>query len=191
MWGWRTLLAVVLNLIVSLSWSLFFRSLYVYLSNIPILCWSKVALMWGWRTSLAVVLGAPIPARLSLCHLCHHHLRRDVKDRHCPHHHFCGRIPFGFINISMLGLCRPFEALCASICWLNIYRWMAQTWSILDQNWPNMAALSMFLSGPNGSKRDQNGLPKYFWPFGWGPFGGWMFFPPVVFAEFNFYFPKH
>ena len=43
---------------------------------------------------------------------------------------------------------------------------MAQKWSILDQKWQNMAALSTCQSGPKGCKRDQNGQPKCFWPFG-------------------------
>ena len=43
---------------------------------------------------------------------------------------------------------------------------MAQKWSILDQIWPNMAGLSTFQSGPKGPKKNQNGQPKCFWPFG-------------------------
>ena len=43
---------------------------------------------------------------------------------------------------------------------------MAQKWSILDQKWPNMAGLSTLQSSPKGSKRNQNGQPKWFWPFG-------------------------
>jgi len=39
---------------------------------------------------------------------------------------------------------------------------MAQKWFILDQKWPNMAALPMFQSGPKESKMYQNGLPKCF-----------------------------
>ena len=46
--------------------------------------------------------------------------------------------------------------------WLRI----AQKWSILDQKWPNKAGLSTCQSGPKGSKWDQNGQPKCFWPFG-------------------------
>ena len=42
---------------------------------------------------------------------------------------------------------------------------MAQKWSILDQNWPNMAGLSKFQSGPKWSKRDQNCHPKWLRPF--------------------------
>ena len=47
---------------------------------------------------------------------------------------------------------------------------MAQKWSILDQNWPNMAGLSTLQSGPKGPKRDQYGQPKSFWSFE-TPFG--------------------
>ena len=43
---------------------------------------------------------------------------------------------------------------------------MAQKWSILDQNWPNMVGLSPLKSGQKGSKRGQNGQPKCSWPFG-------------------------
>ena len=34
------------------------------------------------------------------------------------------------------------------------------------QKWLNMAGLSIFQSGPKGSKTVQNGKPRCFWPFG-------------------------
>ena len=43
---------------------------------------------------------------------------------------------------------------------------MAQKWSILDHKGSNMAGLSTLQSGPKGSKRDQNGQTKCFWPLG-------------------------
>ena len=42
---------------------------------------------------------------------------------------------------------------------------MAQKWSILNQNRPNMEGLSTFQSVPKGSRRDQNGQPKCYRPF--------------------------
>ena len=48
-----------------------------------------------------------------------------------------------------------------------------------------MAGLSTFQSGPKGSKRDQNGQPRCFWPFGspLGPSG-----PPWTISDKNDFF---
>ena len=50
--------------------------------------------------------------------------------------------------------------------WLPIGAGEVQNMVHFGPNWPNMAGLSAFQSGPKGSKRDQNGQPKCFWPFG-------------------------
>ena len=79
--------------------------------------------------------------------------------------------------------------MCFNMLAEYIYIWMAQTWSILDQNWPNMAGLSTLQSGPKGPKRDQNGQPKSFWTFGTllGPSG-----PFWTISNKNWYFAlKH
>ena len=42
---------------------------------------------------------------------------------------------------------------------------MAQKWSILDQNWPNMAGLSTFQSGPKGAKMNNPNVFDHKGPF--------------------------
>ena len=66
---------------------------------------------------------------------------------------------------------------------------MAQKWSILDQKWPNMAGLSTLQSGPKGPKRDQNGQPKCFRPFGTllGPSGPFW----TISNKKLFFAPRH